>query len=388
MHIGRTIGATATGVLGMYLLDPALGRRRRHALRDHLEATWHGTLCLLDRGARDLAHRARGLAAETKSVFHREKVSDEVLVQRVRARLGRVVSHPHAVEVAAQDGVVTLSGAILAHELARCVDAMKRVRGARDVLNRLEPHATPGNIPSLQGPRRRSAPRFELLQENWSPAWRLLVGGGSLGMIVNTLRRRGGLALVGAAIGSALLLRAATNLPMRRLLGVGAGRRGIDLQKTIVVNAPLDEVFAWFRDFRNFPRFMAHVRNVRVSDGRSHWEVAGPAGIAVQWDAEVTRLEPNHLLAWRSLPGSRVENAGMVYFEPFDGGTRLHVRLSYNPPAGALGHAVAALFGKDPKHALDDDLLRFKSLLETGKARGHGEQVTRDELAGPPQSPR
>ncbi|MGH7563972.1 MAG: DUF2188 domain-containing protein, partial [Gemmatimonadota bacterium] len=97
---------------------------------------------------------------------------------------------------------------------------------------------------------------------------------------------------------------------------------------------------------------------------------------------------PGEVLAWRSEPGSTVENAGIVHFEPVDGGadaTRIDIRLSYNPPAGAVGDVVANLFGVDPKSAMDEDLVRFKSLIEEGRTRAGGETVTREELATEPQ---
>jgi uncharacterized membrane protein len=102
-------------------------------------------------------------------------------------------------------------------------------------------------------------------------------------------------------------------------------------------------------------------------DGSSHWRVAGPAGQSVEWDAVTTQLIPNEVLAWKTTPGSTVEHAGFIRFERVNGGTRLDVKMSYNPPAGALGHTVAMLFGADPKTELDQDLLRMKTYLETGK---------------------
>jgi uncharacterized membrane protein len=110
--------------------------------------------------------------------------------------------------------------------------------------------------------------------------------------------------------------------------------------------------------------------------------------MAFEWDALITRLIPNQVLAWKSVEGSTVENAGIIHFEPFHGGrsTRLDIRMSYNPPAGALGHAFARLLGADPKRQMDDDLLRFKSLIELGKATGH-ETVSREQLS-PPVTPR
>ncbi len=105
-----------------------------------------------------------------------------------------------------------------------------------------------------------------------------------------------------------------------------------------------------------------------MGDGRSHWVIAGPAGVPVEWDAVITRLIPNKVLAWKTIPGSVVEHAGILHFEPTpDGGTRVHIRLSYNPPAGALGHSLIALLGSDPKSRMDEDLVRMKTFLETGK---------------------
>jgi uncharacterized membrane protein len=100
------------------------------------------------------------------------------------------------------------------------------------------------------------------------------------------------------------------------------------------------------------------------------------------WDAEITERVPDEVLAWRSVPGAVIANAGIVRFERCpDGSTRLDLRMSYNPPAGAVGHAVASIFGADPKHALDDDMVRFQSLLERGKTTAHGAPVRIEEIA-------
>jgi len=113
---------------------------------------------------------------------------------------------------------------------------------------------------------------------------------------------------------------------------------------------------------------VSRVREVRdLGNGRYHWTVAGPAGIPVEWEAVITKLEPDRLIAWQSAPGSMVEQQGIVRFRPDgDDKTVVDVRLSYYPPAGAIGHAVASLFGADPKSEMDDDLMRMKSFIETG----------------------
>jgi uncharacterized membrane protein len=169
----------------------------------------------------------------------------------------------------------------------------------------------------------------------------------------------------------------------KRLTGVGAGRRAIDVQKVIHVNAPVDRVWALWSEYESFPRFMSHLKEVRrTADGGSHWVAAGPAGVPVEWDAVTTSWVPNEVIAWKSVQGSPVGNAGRVQFRPNpDGSTQVDIKLSYNPPGGALGHAVASLLGADPKRALDEDMVRLKSLLEEGKTRAdegpvHLEEVT------------
>jgi len=118
---------------------------------------------------------------------------------------------------------------------------------------------------------------------------------------------------------------------------------------------------------------MSHVRSV-TSSGRSHggqqqthWVVDGPAGASVSWDAVTTLFIPNELIAWKTVDGSAIQHAGRIRFIPTDeGATRVDIQLSYNPVLGAAGHAVAALFRRDPKHQLDDDLARLKTTIETG----------------------
>jgi uncharacterized membrane protein len=172
--------------------------------------------------------------------------------------------------------------------------------------------------------------------------------------------------------------------PIRRLLGIGPERTAVDLHKTITVRAPIAEVFALFSQVESFPRFMTHVREVRkMGDGRYRWVVRGPGGVPVAWDAEITEMVPERVLAWRSLPGEAVVNFGVARFEESpDGETRLDIRMSYGPPGGMVGHLLAKLFGADPKRAMDEDLVRFQSILERGKTTAHGDEVRRADLAG------
>jgi uncharacterized membrane protein len=147
-------------------------------------------------------------------------------------------------------------------------------------------------------------------------------------------------------------------------------RRGnIPVNKSIVINASAEELYQFWRDLENLPRFMRYLESVQVTgEGRSHWVAKAPGG-SVEWDAEVTEDRPNQLIAWRSLEGSEVETSGSVRFEPAVGGrgTVVHVQLDYNPPGGAVGALFAKLFGEDPDGQMQIDLRRFKQVIELGE---------------------
>jgi uncharacterized membrane protein len=354
----------------MYFLDPQLGARRRARTRDKAP---HGARVARDAGkvtARDTAQRAQGLWAEAKKLFRHQDVSDEALADRVRAALGRAVSHPHAIDVRVDQGRVALSGPILADEVRGLLAAARRVSGTRGVSDQLTVYPVAAGVPALQGGIPRDGRHWEFTQDHWSPAARLLAGALGAGLMLRSSGEEGVWgALLGAA-GGGLLARAVTNSDLASL--VGLGERGIAVEKVIKVDAPLEEVFAFWTDYQNFPRFMSKVRNVqRVAEGRSRWVVSGPAGVPVHWTAEVTRVVPLQLLEWRAAGGSEIRHEGSVRFEISSNGrrgTRVTVRLRYFPPAGAFGHAVAALFGADPKSEMDADLMRMKAMIETGRA--------------------
>jgi len=379
------LGGLAAGSALAYWGDPERGARRRAEVRQKAVHFAKELTCALGITARDLEHRAYGIWANAAAWWDEAvasgrgaKVDDEVIVERVRARLGRICSHPGAIEVKVEDGCVELKGPVLAPEREQVLHGVATVRGVEAIDDDLEPHEAAGAHPALQGGARSQGTRPELLQEHWSPTARVLAGIAGVGLAGWSAARR---STLGAGAGLALLARSVTNLSTRRLLGVGAGRRAIDLRKDIHVHAPPEEVFAFFRRFENFPRFMSHVRQVEPhGNGRWRWSVTGPAGVPVSWEAEITRLIPGKLIAWESVPGSAIRNAGVIHFEPDRGGTRIGIRLSYNPPAGAIGHSFAKVLGADPKKQLDDDLVRFKSLMETGKATGREGKVTRDQL--------
>ena len=201
------------------------------------------------------------------------------------------------------------------------------------------------------------------------------VAGGLL--LLYGLTRRGRLATMLRTVGTGLLLDTAR----RGRLGLPGippadRRRAVDIQKTLYIDAPIDQVYAFWSNYENFPLFMSHVREVEdLGGGRSHWSVSGPGGLPIEWSAVLTQQQPEEVIAWRSEAGSMLENAGIIRFSPSGTGTRVNLRFCYHPPAGGAGQAVAELLGSDPRAKLNEDLGRMKSLLEaTTRSEAHGKK--------------
>ncbi len=145
---------------------------------------------------------------------------------------------------------------------------------------------------------------------------------------------------------------------------------GIKVHKAVTIGKPAEELYAFWRDFTNLPKFMNHLESVEIRNGsKSHWVAKAPFGKTVEWDAEIINEDPGKLIAWRSLPGADVDSAGSVRFlpAPQGRGTEVHVDLSYKPPAGQLGAAIAKLFGEEPNQQIDNDLRHFRNLMEAGE---------------------
>jgi hypothetical protein len=201
----------------MYLFDPERGARRRARILGKLSAARRTSSHALGMAARDLNNRTTGVIAELRGAISREQVDDEVLVARVASRLGHVVSHPHAVEVSAQDGVVLLEGPILADELDLLLKTVRRVRGVQAVDDQLDVFEEAGNVPSLQGGWPRTGPRIDILQHHWSPATRALAGAAGGALVVYGLTRRGVVGSALGAIGVGLATRSVTNKELATL---------------------------------------------------------------------------------------------------------------------------------------------------------------------------
>jgi len=353
----------------MYFLDPQHGLRRRVMVRDKANRFVNNIDASLDKALEDTRNRTRGILSEMTAKLSDQSAPDWILEERVRSNLGRTARHARAVTVTADGGRIYLSGPILREDEEAIIKTALRTRGVHGVENQLQVVSNPQDIPALQGepsPRRRPVPEFQ--QRNWSPATRLLSSvGGSL-LTLYGLTRRGVAKPVLSTAGLVLTARGVTNLDTRSLLGIGTGENGIRAHKAINIFAPIDEIYRFWRNFENFHLFMDHVKEVSVNDDISTWKVAGPAGSSFEFQARMTQDIPNDTIAWETLPDSQVQHAGFVRFdENRDGSTRVTVQMSYVPPAGVVGHAVAQLFGVDPRQAMHEDLIRLKSLLEEGK---------------------
>ncbi|MGE0127780.1 MAG: SRPBCC family protein [Blastocatellales bacterium] len=366
----RALGFLGLGAGMMYFLDPNRGRRRRALARDRMAHTANVLGSATETTARDFSHRLHGLLVEGSRPFKRKEAFDGALTARVRSKLGRAVSHPHAIGVTVNHGQVTLSGPVLANEVKGLIKRVSKIPGVREVRNELMTHMQAGAVPGLQGGRPRMKNRWAFAQTNWSPTARLFAcatGGALMGYC---LKRRDLPAAGLGTLGFGLFVRGLTNLETKRLVGIGAGDSAIKAHKAININAPIQRVYEFFTNYQNFPRFMTNVREVRPAGaGRSQWIVSGPMGLPVRWAARITENIPNERISWETLPGSLVKSSGTIQFHPNNnGGTRVDIKLLYNPIVGAAGHALAKIFGADPKSEMDEDLLRMKTMIETGHA--------------------
>jgi len=168
-------------------------------------------------------------------------------------------------------------------------------------------------------------------------------------------------------------------------------RRAVRVQQSILINRSPAELYQFWHDFQNLPRFMYHLDSVQTTgQGRSHWVAKAPAGTTVEWDAVITADHPNSLIAWCSLEGADVEHTGSVHFEQAPGGrgTVVTVEITYRPPGGAIGRGLAKLFGAAPEQQMQDDLRRFKQVMETGEViRSEGSLQGMGVIAQRPAQP-
>jgi hypothetical protein len=203
----------ALGAGAAFLFDPQQGRRRRALIRDRVVRTTREAREFRDAASQDLRARAQGLSSRMRAL-RGGPVTDDILAARVRAKLGRHVSHPHAIHVTAQNGYITLTGDILASEHGRLLQALRLVSGVRDCADRMDVHTSPERISSLQGGSPVVGQRTEILQSRWSPGTRAIVGGAGALLGLYAFARGGIVGVAALAGGAALLARAKANRPL------------------------------------------------------------------------------------------------------------------------------------------------------------------------------
>jgi uncharacterized membrane protein len=220
-----------------------------------------------------------------------------------------------------------------------------------------------------------------------------IAAGVALGVLALTkpLSMRG---LLLAGLGGMLVYRGVSgHCALYRMLGISTGNapnapsaapqtynnRSIHVKQTISIMKSPEELYQFWRNFENLPRFMNHLQSVTIlNDNKSHWVAKAPLGSSVEWDAEIINDEPGRLIAWRSVGNPDVDNSGSVRFvSGNERGTEVHVTIDYIPPAGRLGALIARLFGESPETQIREDLQRFKQLMETGEVVSNAESMPR-----------
>ena len=372
--IGLGVGAGT-----MYLMDPRYGKRRRAMIQDQFAEIAHNADEMVDKSMRDMRNRAQGIVAETYSKLSEQDTSDWIVEQRVRSEMGRIIPYSRSIDVMVHDGLVSLRGPILMRDKAYLLGKINHLPGVRTIADKLEALESTEGVPGLHV-EGRNMPASQ--GRSWSPSARFLGGLAGAGILAFGATRGG---LIGSSMslaGIGLVARSISNKALGQLVGLSSEPGAITTHKAINIDVPVHEVYDLWNNFENFPQFMNHLKQVtNLGGGLSHWVATGPANSSVEWDALEVQNIPDRVIAWRSTPDSQVKTEGSVRFrENQRGGTTVYVHMVYSPPAGVIGHAVATIFGDNPKQAIDEDLQRMKTLLEKGKTTTSGKKVTRSQV--------
>jgi uncharacterized membrane protein len=390
LELAKWLGGAAAGALLMYMLDPDRGSARRAqsaaAVKNAGSRTtsaignvWRGTGSQIGAAADDAVDAATPDGGFGSAISRATRAASGMLddtLSKAKDVMGRASSSASDL---ADDAISNArSGMSQARDSDSYASARKAVSRAADTAAHFydDTRKTAGRLG-----KRVSQELSGDDEGHWNPGLRntALVGGGLLALM--GVMRRSPLSAVLGLAGAALLVRGAANQPLRSVVGRGAAGLGmgkdltrslsmdqtIDFEKTVHIDASPNEVYEQFANYENFPRFMSHVAEVRdLGRRRSHWSVKGPGGSRFEWNSILTEQSRPNRLAWRSEAGAEIPNSGSIQFERHRGGTLVTVRMSYSPPAGALGHAFALLLGADPKSKMDDDLGRMKDFIERG----------------------
>lgn len=366
-ELAKWLGGIALGAIAMYLADPNQGRRRRALVQDKMRSLSHKTSGAVSAAMHDAGNRLSGIQAQANRMMSQgarsKPIDNHVLEARVRSKLGRAMMNSHFIDVAADAGSVTLKGSVPPDDKQHVVTLVRSIPGVLEVRDKLDAIAPDGGARESRSgkylSKRMSGSAF------LSPWLLALLGGGILGYYGFTRRTSSGQLLALAGIG--FLARNVGSPAVGRLFRSDEGAEMIGVRKTIEIKASPETVFDIWTRYENFPHFMSHVIEVRdLGQQRSHWVVKGPGNVNLEWDSVLTECSRPTRLAWRSEPDADVKNSGSVYLEPYNGGTRATVQMSYAPPAGGVGRGAATLLGANPEQELEEDLVRMKNFIESG----------------------
>ena len=337
LQLGKWLGGAALGAVVMYMLDPERGAPRRAVSAEKLRQIGRQTGDAVDKVVHGIGSRVGQGGAATDLAGMGSADADRIGNGRYPDRDAQV----------GRSSAATSGG--VSGMLRQGADTLQRALAS-------QPDTAQASSGDQQQFSQRSSGKRGVT----------LAGAGVLGL-GGLMAPRSPIGMAMGLAGLALLLSASTRRPLRSVLGGATHAQPVEVEKTIRIDAPPEQVFDLFANYENFPRFMSNVVEVRdLGNRRSHWVVKGPAGTEFAWNAVLTEHDRPSRLAWESEAGAEVEQSGSILFEPIHSGTRVTVHMSYRPPAGALGHAVASLLGRDPKRQMDEDLSRMKSLVERG----------------------
>jgi uncharacterized membrane protein len=366
--IGSLLKGVAAGAGVMYFLDPDRGRRRRAAVAGKAIHLVHEVEDVWAKGCRDLMNRTTGVAAQARRVVSVTPTDDRVLVARVRAALGHIVADARSLEVSAHNGTITLRGTVRPGEPAILIPAIEKINGVLNVESGLTTAGEPVPVPRRDN--------------DLTPAARMLLTAGGGLLVLNGLARGGVTRTLLGTAGLGLFVRGMTDKPAR-LFGLDRGH-GIDVCKSVRIDAPVEKVYEFISDVEQSGRFLPHVARVEtLGGGRVRWTLDGPAGLGrFTCEEQIITAAENERIVWGSTPEAPIRYLGEARFRPEGEGTRLEVRLTYFPPGGVLGHAAASFLGMDPKTQLEGSLNRIRHYFEEGTVPRGGSTESMREHRG------
>ena len=360
MILGGMAGATAAA----YFLDRQHGPERRARFARNAERLGSAAVDGVSLGIRDTGHRLLGKARHVWLTTRRDHVDDRVLAERIRSRMGRILTHPHKIQVACDKGAVTLWGEASQDEVRDLTHAVAGISGVKEVLDHIEIQE------SAMGPAHEQDTLLKArhaIRLNWSPWQRLLASTAGAALAAYGWRRKDKFGSALSLIGSGLATQAWMKQSVHSLLAFSEQYPGFSLERTVKIKAPISDLYDFWCNPENYPKAFSHIFAIeRMGENLYRWTIAGPAGIPIHWDGMIIRTVPNTLVEWKSLPGSTVGNFGVARFDAnYDASTRIHIRMFYRPPAGIMGRFLAEMLGANPKQVLDQDLARLKRIFET-----------------------